>query len=265
MNGEILAILELSVASKIRDMKFCSVLKPIKTLPFVTLPASQPQALAGGYDCDGQITAGPAKHFNYGWILSLTDETILLSLSVQGTFTGGKVTVGGSTVDKLETWSLSWRRTRTKRNHVSGRKIPEKFQLADFISTSRTSRPQIEVVPHTFGATSLGQSLQPATPFLISTSPPQNKVVAPHHDIILSPRPSIPATFYLKTSILPPATFYPQPNASPQRLPSTTTLHSKPHLKHRSLRNLLHNDSVPINPSILIGTTTSFTPPPSSG
>lgn len=62
MNGEILAILELSVASKIRDMKFCSVLKPIKTLPFVTLPASQPQALAGGYDCDGQITAGPAKH-----------------------------------------------------------------------------------------------------------------------------------------------------------------------------------------------------------
>ncbi|OXA36591.1 hypothetical protein Fcan01_28641 [Folsomia candida] len=128
-----------------------------------------------------------------------------------------------------------------------------------------TSRPQIEVVPHTFGATSLGKSLQPATPFLISTSPPKNEVVAPHHDIILSPRPSIPATFYLKTSILPPATFYPQPNASPQRLPSTTTLHSKPHLKHRSLRNLLHNDSVPINPSILICTTTSFTPPPSSG
>ncbi|OXA38776.1 hypothetical protein Fcan01_26428, partial [Folsomia candida] len=35
---------------------------------------------------------------------------------------------------------------------------------------------------------------------------------------------SIPATFYLKTSILPPATFYPQPNASPQRLPPATTV-----------------------------------------
>ncbi|OXA42906.1 hypothetical protein Fcan01_22272 [Folsomia candida] len=38
------------------------------------------------------------------------------------------------------------------------------------------------------------------------------------------PAASIPANFYLKTSILPPATFYPQPNASPQRLPPATTV-----------------------------------------
>ncbi|OXA43873.1 putative RNA-directed DNA polymerase from transposon X-element [Folsomia candida] len=94
-----------------------------------------------------------------------------------------------------------------------------------------TSRPQIEVVPHTFGATSLGQSLQPATPFPISTSPPQNEYLA--------------SGYFL---------------SSAKRQPSTS---STSH--HRSLRNPLHNDSVPINPSILIGTTTSFTPPPSSG
>ncbi|OXA43339.1 hypothetical protein Fcan01_21753 [Folsomia candida] len=172
----------------------------------------------------------PTRPIFFGGRVGLTSELTPASSHTLGPHNFGATSIGQS-LPSARNFPISTSRPQIEVvPHTFGATSLGKFLQPATPFLISTSRPQIEVVPHTFGATSLGQSLQPATPFPISTSPPQNEYLA--------------SRYFLSSTKRQP--------------PTSSTSH------HRSLRNPLHNDSVPINPSILIGTTTSFTPPPSS-